>query len=180
MNRTLFNYILAGVMIAVLLAGYVIFAFLPLYKKFVERKQAYAAQYKKLEAAQALVGRYDEVMERMGKLQIEMKELEARVPDQARIPELLKDVTRVAARCNLRDFQFAPRPVVAKPEYSVQPVEITITCSYHALGLFVSELAVLPRLIAAREFQIMGRDKTGTTDSISAKMILVTYVRPAH
>jgi type IV pilus assembly protein PilO len=176
-NKDLLNYIIIGVSAVVVLVLYVLFAFVPLNKRLAERKDVLVAQQKQLADAQDLVARYDEFMARMGKLQMEMQNLEDRVPSKPRIPELLKDVTRVAAECNIKDFQFAPQTVVDQENYSIQPIQLTITCDYHSLGMFVSKLAGLPRLVTTRDFQISGRDKTGNMDSISAQMTVVTYVR---
>jgi len=177
MNRDILNYIIIGVSVLILLTLYFVFAFRPLHQQLLDRKAALQAQQKQLNAAQDMVARYDEFMERVGKLQIEMQQLEERIPSQPRIPKLLKDVTRVAAECNIKDFQFAPQPIVIKEDYALQPIQVTVTCGYHSLGLFVSKLAALPRLVNTRDFQIVGQDKTGATASISVKMTLVTYVR---
>ncbi|MCD4813067.1 type 4a pilus biogenesis protein PilO [bacterium] len=177
MNRDMIRYIIIGIGSTVVLVLYSLFAFFPLNQRLVEKKQVLQDQQKQLATAQELVARYDEFMARMGRLQIEMQQLENEVPSQPRIPLLLKDVTRVAAECNIKDFQFAPQPVIAGEGYVFQPVQVTITCDYHALGTFVSKLAALPRLINTRDLQITARAGEKNMDSITARMVLVTYVQ---
>lgn len=177
MNKDLLNYTIIGLGAVVVLVLYVLFAFVPLHKRMAERKAVYVIQQKQLATARELVARYDEFTARMGKLQMETQNLEDCVPSKPRMPELLKDITRVATECNIKDFQFAPQNVAVKENYFIQPIQLTITCDYHALGMFAGKLAALPRLVTTRDFQISGRDKTGTTDSISAQITLVTYVQ---
>ncbi len=170
--------VLIGTAVAalVVLVLYALFAFRPLARKLQERRRVLAKQEQALNDARQLVSRYDEFQERAARIRMEAQRLERRLPAEAEVPDLLKSITRAATECNIREFKFTPLPREKRRDYTEQPIRITATCRYHSLGAFLTKLGFLPRLIVARDVKITGRDKTGKTDSITAEIILVTYV----
>ena len=180
MNRDLLNYIVFGSVTVVVIVLYTIFAYLPQARRLSESKQAVIAQQAELARAQEMLTHFDELSDRSVRIDLEMQAMNAQFPEQPQIPELLRDVTRLATTCDLRNLQFAPLPLIDKETYAEQPVRITGTCHYHNLGRFISQLADQPRVIVARDVQITSRDKTGKTEAISVNFTLVTYVRKAQ
>lgn len=158
------------------LIAYVLFAYLPLTRHLHARRQVLAAKERELAEAQQLVARYSEFKARALRIQTEAQRLEERLPPEPRIPDLLRDITRAATECNIRDCQFVPLPAVKRKGYTEEPVRLKLICGYHALGRFLTRLASLPRMISARNVTLTGRDKTGKSDSIAAEVTLVTYV----
>jgi type IV pilus assembly protein PilO len=128
------------------------------------------------EDARQTAARYEEYQERAARTQLAVQHLEERVPARKQIPELIRDITRAAAECNLKDFQFTPQPLVARDGYWEQPVKISAACSYHNLGAFLYKVSCQPRLAAAQDLKLTGKDKTGKAESILAEFTLVTYV----
>lgn len=180
MNRDVLNYIIFGAVAVPVMVLYWIFAYLPQAQRLAESKQAVVAQQAELAREQEMLLHIDELSDRVVRIDLEMEAVEAQFPGQPRIPELLRDVTRVATACDLRNLQFAPQPLIDKETHAEQPVRITGTCHYHNLGRFISQLAELPRLVVARDVQIIGRDKTGKTESVSINLTLVIYVHKAQ
>ncbi|MCK5219804.1 type 4a pilus biogenesis protein PilO [bacterium] len=176
MNRRLYIYFAAGLAVMGVVAAYVVGAYSPLAKNLNERRRELKTQQQELKAARELLTRYDELKERADQVKLEWYHLQERIPDRPRIAALLKAVTRAATKCNIREFQFAPQALVAKEGFSEQPVRIELTCGYHQLGLFLSQLAALPRLVNTRELQITGKEKPDKAVSITAELTLVTYV----
>lgn len=180
MKREWWLYLGGGAALAAVLALYVLFAYLPLSRRLHEHRRQLALQEQSWKQAQNMLTRLPELNAEAEKVRLQFAQLDRRLPLQTRIPELLKDVTRIAAECNLSNLQFTPQPLAANPEdkrFGVQAVRLTITGNYHDLGRFLSRLAELQRLVVARELQLTGRDATGKTGSVSAEMTLVTYVR---
>jgi type IV pilus assembly protein PilO len=105
-----------------------------------------------------------------------LERLEERIPAGKQVPGLIRDITRAATECNLKDFQFTPQPLVAREGLWEMPVKISAICSYHALGAFLYKVACEPRLAAARDLKLTGKDKTGKSETILAEFTLVTYV----
>jgi type IV pilus assembly protein PilO len=168
--------LITAVGLVLVLAAYVFFGYLPLARQLHARRQVVAAKERELTEIQQLVARYADYQARALRIQLEAQRLEERIPPQPRIPDLLRDITRAATECNLRDCQFVPGAPIRRQGYTEQPVRLKLAGGYHALGLFLTRLASFPRLISAREVSVTGRDKTDHGDSIAAEMTLVTYV----
>lgn len=177
MTRQVLIYILYGALALAVVVAYFVFAFFPLSKQLGHKRQELAMQQQQLDHAHRILDHLDEYEAQALRLKQERARLEALVPDQPQTADLLKEVSRIATECNIKDFQFIPQKKLVQKEYIQQPVKVHVTCGYHTLGLFISHLAVLPRLVNAQEIQIKGKDKTGKTDSITAEMVLNIYER---
>ena len=167
--------ILSSAVLAFILA-YVFLAYLPLARRLHRERALLVVKERVLDEAKATAARFEEYQDRAARTQMAVQRLEERVPAHRLVPELIRDITRAAAECNLRDFQFTPQPLVARTDYWEQPVKISATCSYHTLGAFLDKVSHLPRLAAARDLKLLGKDKTGKSESILAEFTLVTYV----
>jgi type IV pilus assembly protein PilO len=180
MKREWWFYLGGAAALVAVLALYVLFAYLPLSRRLSEHRRQLALQEQAWKQAQDMLTRLPELSAEAEKVRMQFARMDRRLPAQQRIPELLKDVTRVAAECNLSHLQFTPQPLAPNPEdprFRVQTVRLTVSGNYHDLGRFLSRLAELQRLVVARDLQLVGRDATGKTGSVSAEMTLVTYVR---
>jgi type IV pilus assembly protein PilO len=149
----------------------------PLLQTFLTQRHVLLTKEKELQEARNLLIHYPEVRERAIRIQMDAQRLEERIPQQAQIPALLKEVTRAATECNIQQFTFAPLPAIDKSRYLEQPLQLSVTCGYHALGLFLSRLALAPRLIVTTMVSIKSNDPSGQQESIRADVTVVTYVR---
>lgn len=179
MNRQMIIYSSIGAAVVVVLLLYGFFAYTPLAKKVSARKAALEMKQAEFAVDEDLLKQQDAYNERATKLRIEKGRLKEQLPVEPQIPELLKSVTVAATACRMNDFHFSLLPLEMTEDFGKQKVQITVTCHYHALGLFISKLAELPRLINTQVVEINSVDKTGTKDSITAKLILETYVQKA-
>jgi type IV pilus assembly protein PilO len=174
------TWIILGSAVLAVLVFYALFAYAPMAKKLHRQRQILALKEKELGEARSLVSQYAEFQERSARTQMIIQRLEDRVPARPRVPELIKDITRVATECNLKELQFTPQPPVQRKGYWEQPIKISAACSYHTLGAFLIKLANLPRLITAQNVKLTGKDKTGKSESVFAELTLVTYVQQTH
>jgi type IV pilus assembly protein PilO len=172
------EWIIGGSIVAFLvLSLYGWFGVRPLLKTFFSQRHILLIKDKELQEARNLLTHYPEVRERAIRIQMDAQRLEERLPNQARIPALLKEVTQAATECNIQQFTFAPLPAVELAQYIEQPLKLSVSCGYHSLGLFLSRLALAPRLIVTRMVSIKSNDTTGRNESIRAEVTVVTYVR---
>jgi type IV pilus assembly protein PilO len=170
------TWIILGTSLLALMLAYVFLAYLPLARHLQRERALLLVKERVLEEARQTAARYEEYQDRAARTQMAVQHLEERIPASKQVPELIRDITRAAAECNLKDFQFTPQPLVPRADYWEQPVKISATCSYHALGSFLDKVSGLPRLAAARDLKLTGKDKTGKSESILAEFTLVTYV----
>jgi len=66
---------------------------------------------------------------------------------------------------------FKPSGIIAKTNYSEIPVQIKVSCGYHQLGKFLSNVGNLARIVNVPSVKI----KTGNKRSIQADLSTITY-----
>lgn len=177
MNRQWIIYGSTGLVTLLLLAAYVFFGYMPLARHLAQTKQRLAMADKAYQEEERLVARSDEFSERASKLRMEKERLAEQMPDSVQMSALLKSITLAATACKFKDIKLTPMAMEIKEGYAVQPIKLTATCRYHALGAFISELTDLPRLITPEVLEIKSKDSTGRSASITASLMLVTYVK---
>ncbi|NTV52117.1 MAG: type 4a pilus biogenesis protein PilO [Candidatus Firestonebacteria bacterium] len=170
------TWIALGATVLALLLTYVFFAYMPLSRKLHRERALLTVKERTLAEVKQTVARFEEYQDRAARTQMAVQRLEERIPARKQVPELIRDITRAATECNLKDFQFTPQPLAPSGDVWEQPVKISAVCSYHALGAFLYKVACQPRLVTARDLKLTGNDKTGKSESILAEFTLVTYV----
>lgn len=92
---------------------------------------------------------------------LHMRELEAvfsgllkQLPGEAEVPGLLDDITRLSQTSGLRMEHIQWSPEVLQPFYAELPLKLELIGGYHDLGLFVSRLASLPRIVTLHDFSL--------------------------
>jgi len=150
----------AGVMAAVLVAGY----FLYWSGQFEEQdslalqettlrdaykaKMAQAINLEALEAQQQQVNRY-------------VERLEKQLPSKADMDALLSDINQAGLGRGLQFELFKPRQVEVKDYYAELPIDIKVTGSYHDIGEFAGDMAKMSRIVTLNNLALT-TDKDGT------------------
>jgi len=150
----------AGVMAAVLVAGY----FLYWSGQFEEQdslaqqettlrdaykaKMAQAINLEALEAQQQQVNRY-------------VERLEKQLPSKADMDALLSDINQAGLGRGLQFELFKPRQVEVKDYYAELPIDIKVTGSYHDIGEFAGDMAKMSRIVTLNNLAL-STDKDGT------------------
>jgi type IV pilus assembly protein PilO len=157
----------AGVMAAVLVAGY----FLYWSGQFEEQdtlaaqeetlrteyrtKMAQAINLEALEAQQQQVNRY-------------VERLEKQLPSKAEMAALLSDINQAGIGRGLQFELFRPGQVVVRDYYAELPIDIKVTGSYHDIGEFAADMAKMPRIVTLNNLALTaGKDGVLTLDAIA-------------
>jgi len=157
----------AGVMAAVLVAGY----FLYWSGQFEEQdtlaaqeetlrteyrtKMAQAINLEALEAQQQQVNRY-------------VERLEKQLPSKAEMAALLSDINQAGIGRGLQFELFRPGQVVVRDYYAELPIDIKVTGSYHDIGEFAADMAKMPRIVTLNNLALStGKDGVLTLDAIA-------------
>jgi len=157
----------AGVMAAVLVAGY----FLYWSGQFEEQdtlaaqeetlrteyrtKMAQAINLDALEAQQQQVNRY-------------VERLEKQLPSKAEMAALLSDINQAGIGRGLQFELFRPGQVVVRDYYAELPIDIKVTGSYHDIGEFAADMAKMPRIVTLNNLALTaGKDGVLTLDAIA-------------
>jgi type IV pilus assembly protein PilO len=157
----------AGVMAAVLVAGY----FLYWSGQFEEQdtlaaqeetlrteyrtKMAQAINLEALEAQQQQVNRY-------------VERLEKQLPSKAEMAAPLSDINQAGIGRGLQFELFRPGQVVVRDYYAELPIDIKVTGSYHDIGEFAADMAKMPRIVTLNNLALTaGKDGVLTLDAIA-------------
>ena len=106
------------------------------------------------EAKAAQVARLDAYMGQMRELQASLDTLREQLPTQAQVPSLLEDVSRLGLMAGLKIEKIHWLPEVPQPFHAELALRLTLVGGFHEFGLFVSELARLPRIITLHDFAL--------------------------
>jgi type IV pilus assembly protein PilO len=92
------------------------------------------------------------------------------LPNTNEVPDLLIDITQAGLGRGLEFVLFKPEKEKPIDFYAELPIRLTVSGSYHELGQFVSDVAILPRIVTLSEISMSpANDKNKLTMSALAK-----------
>jgi type IV pilus assembly protein PilO len=163
--------ILLGAMSVVILS-YVYFgtSFLPFNypvrrAKIKALQQEYTKLSAELEKARRMVGnlaRLEAEYERLHEQWISAQEL---LPEEKEMPDLLRKVTTAGNKAGIQFALFEPQSAVSHEFYSEHPIKVKVRGGYHQVGIFLSRLANMPRIVNVSKLDLSsfeaGKKKAG-------------------
>jgi type IV pilus assembly protein PilO len=99
------------------------------------------------------------------------------LPNKTEVPNLLVDITQAGLGRGLNFVLFKPEKEKPKEFYAELPINIKVTGGYHELGMFVTDLAALPRIVTIGNIDIIADAKTSVL-SMSAVARTFRYLEP--
>ncbi|MDH5648431.1 MAG: type 4a pilus biogenesis protein PilO [Gammaproteobacteria bacterium] len=109
--------------------------------------------------------------QQMEEMQLTFGSLLRQLPDSAEVPDLLIDITQAGLGRGLEFVLFKPEPERPVEFYAELPISIEVTGNYHELGLFVSDVAALPRIVTFDDIKIL----SGKGDKLKMSAKAKTY-----
>ncbi|WP_150046925.1 type IV pilus inner membrane component PilO [Methylomonas rhizoryzae] len=100
-------------------------------------------------------------------------EMLKQMPTKAEVANLLVDISQTGLAAGLEFKLFQPNAEVRKDFYSELPINIQVIGNYNELGLFVSGLASLPRIVTVHNVNIAPAPNSKTELAMSA--VIKTY-----
>lgn len=112
--------------------------------------------------------------EQLNQIEISLEEMIRQMPTREEVASLLIDISQTGLASGLEFKLFKPEAPVVKDFYSELPIAIEVNGKYEELGLFVSGLASLPRIVTVHDVAIspIAGDKSGSLDM---KATIKTY-----
>jgi type IV pilus assembly protein PilO len=102
-------------------------------------------------------------------IEAELYEMIRQMPTQEEVASLLSDISQTALTSGLEIRLFKPAPAIRKDFYAELPISIEVVGKYQELGLFVSGLASLPRIVTLHDVAIIPKNKEKDTVGKSLK-----------
>ncbi|MGY6275824.1 type 4a pilus biogenesis protein PilO [Methylomonas sp. MgM2] len=113
--------------------------------------------------------------DQLTQIEASLGEMLKQMPTKAEVANLLVDISQTGLASGLEFKLFQPGAPIPKEFYSELPINIQVIGKYEELGLFVSGLASLPRIVTVHDVNIVpigGNDKTGT---MNMSAVIKTY-----
>ena len=98
------------------------------------------------------------------------------LPNKTEIEGLLVDISQAGLATGLEFDLFKPGAEQPAEFYAIQPIQIKVTGTYHALAEYVSAVAALPRIVTQHDISITPRGKGGGAEvTLSVSLTARTY-----
>ncbi|MDD5579961.1 MAG: type 4a pilus biogenesis protein PilO [Methylobacter sp.] len=94
-------------------------------------------------------------------IEASLDEMIRQMPTEEEVASLLVDISQTGLASGLEFKLFKPAAPVVKEFYSELPISIQVTGKYEELGLFVSGLASLPRIVTVHDVNMVPEGKSG-------------------
>lgn len=114
--------------------------------------------------------------EQLTQIEASLGEMIKQMPTQAEVANLLIDISQTGLASGLEFRLFKPAATIRKDFYSELPINIKVIGRYEEIGLFVSGLASLPRIVTVHNVNISPVGKTTDKNSLlTMNAIIKTY-----
>jgi type IV pilus assembly protein PilO len=132
------------------------------------RRDSLQIEVQKAEAARA---RLPELQAKIARLEVEWEKAKEMLPKEKEIPSLIQQISNSGTKAGVSFLLFKPSGPQAKTNYSEIPVQIKVSCGYHQLGRFLSNVGNLARIVNVPSVKI----KSGEKRSVQADLDAITY-----
>lgn len=109
--------------------------------------------------------------DQLKQIEASLGEMIKQMPTKAEVANLLVDISQTGLASGLEFKLFQPAGEIRKEFYYELPINIEVVGKYEELGLFVSGLASLPRIVTVHNVDMKPNSNTG----MSMKAIIKTY-----
>lgn len=165
--------IAAGVLIFVLIVGFGYYKFTSeQITKLETEEKAVADSLNKYQFAWRLALNLEVHQKQYRQIQSSLAEMMKLMPTKAEVASLLVDISQTGLSSGLEFELFKPTGEVDKGDVIDLPIDIKVFGEYSELGLFISGLATLPRIVTIKNIEI---DPTKQNTLLSMKALVTTY-----
>jgi type IV pilus assembly protein PilO len=147
---------------AAVVGGGVYFDTLDQLKTLESTEQKEQTLKQEFEAKQKKAVNFQDYQDQLAQIEASLDEMIRQMPTEEEVASLLVDISQTGLASGLEFKLFKPETPILKDFYSELPIKIQVTGKYHELGLFVSGLASLPRIVTIHDVNITPENKDGT------------------
>ncbi len=106
------------------------------------------------EGKQRKAANLKDYQDQLAQIEIQLYEMIRQMPTEEEVASLLVDISQTGLASGLEFKLFKPDAPIRKDFYSELPISIQVLGKYEELGLFVSGLASLPRIVTVHDVKI--------------------------
>jgi Tfp pilus assembly protein PilO len=123
-------------------------------------EQEYAKLSADLEKARQTVGKLAQLEAEYQRLHEQWESAQELLPEEQEMPDLLRKVTTAGNKAGVDFMLFQPTAVVVREDFKSHPVKIRVRGGYHQLGIFLSRLANMERIVNVTDLKVNSAAKT--------------------
>jgi type IV pilus assembly protein PilO len=173
-------YLLVGLAVAGVLAGYVYLLALPLWEQR-DRLQADLARLETdLAQKRAIAANRPKLEADIKALQAQLEAALVRLPEEKDIPRLLTQVNTLGQQNGLEFLLFRPGNPAKKGFYAEVPIDMRVEGQYHTLGAFLDRVSKLERIVNVSDIRVSPlapqQQKAGRTVTADIKATTFTFL----
>ena len=102
------------------------------------------------------------------------------LPNKTEIEGLLVDISQSGLAAGLEFELFKPQAEQPAEFYAVQPINITVTGTYHEFGEFISAVAALPRIVTQHDLNFRPLSGTAPTSGSGATPLRLSMIAKTY
>ncbi len=107
-------------------------------------------------------------------LEEELSYVEVILPKTKDMPGLIKTITTIGEDAFINFKTFIPKPLSSQPYYDEYPIDLSVSSTYHNLGVFLSKVGGVERIIVPSSVNIAGIE--GKENLLSINLNLKTFI----
>jgi type IV pilus assembly protein PilO len=157
---------------AAVVGGGVYFDTLDQLKTLESAKQTEQTLKLDFEVKQKKVAKFQDYKDQLTQIEASLAEMIKQMPTKEEVASLLVDISKTGLASGLKFKLFKPETPIPKDFYSELPINIEVLGKYQELGLFVSGLASLPRIVTIHDVNITPVNNDG---SMLMNAVVKTY-----
>lgn len=166
-----------------IIVGFVLFVLfyfkvllLPLNKGISEKVRLIEEKTKKLQEAILLAESLPLLKQQTELLQLQIADLEKKLPNKPDIPELIRIINKESQYYNIKLTNITIKEIDTSPkEYIEIPFSVNFTANYHTLAQFLTSIAQQKRIFAAKDL-VISYMPTGSKDNyLNVSGVIFSY-----
>jgi type IV pilus assembly protein PilO len=172
-------YAQVGAFVALAVAGCGMFYFYyeqPARTDMTSRQSQLAALRADISKGLTTAKKLPEFRQQVTDLESRLANLKAILPEEKDAADLLNRMQTVAAQSNMTIKGFKPSPTVTKTLHAEWPITLELDGTYHNLAIFFDRVGKFTRIVNISGLDVKGRDKTQSSNTISATCVATTFV----
>ncbi|MEJ2719741.1 MAG: type 4a pilus biogenesis protein PilO [bacterium] len=150
--------------------------------KMAALQEEYTRLSAELEKARQMVNSLAQLEAEYERLHRQWLSAQELLPQEQEMPELLRKVTTAGNRAGIEFILFQPSAPAAKELFKEHPVKVRVRGGYHHLGIFLSRLANMERIVNVSELKIssLKENSTGKKDKKARGTVIADFTLTAY
>lgn len=176
-NKEALKVIILG-LILVIMGGWAFnnYAYKPLQEKSAKLDEQIKEKDRELKETEAIVANLEIKKAECKRLKEELNYVVARLPNKKEMPELVKTITKIGVLSQIEFSSFSPEPIISEEFYDRVPIKLSATGRYHNLGIFLSKIGGLERILIPSKLSIRAMRTEKSSDTVQVDMIITAFI----